>query len=145
MELGTAKDSPASQWQQSVINGGKYLLAAALGLTGGVMVTRRFHRHLEFDADRTGAILAQDPQAMIRGLQQVHKEWESQPVEYQKQLQSQIQNRSAWEKVWHYVFKSYPTELERFERLNRMTKQDLESLPALLQKLESSVAHSVRL
>jgi Zn-dependent protease with chaperone function len=132
----------ANKWKQSVVSAGKYLVAAALGLGAGALVSRHMRMHMEFDADRTAAILVKDPEAIVRGLQRILEDWRQLP-ELQLQVRKQVGQWNVWDKIQHRIFNAYPTEAERFARLRALTKEELNSIPATIFSPTHAVAESL--
>lgn len=105
--------------QKSILEAGRYAAAAALGLAGGGLVTRNLMLELEYDADRTGALLAKDPQAMIRSLKSFEEYLRAMP---QAEQLKQLSAISITDILKGLTVQAHPATELRIARLERMCK-----------------------
>src|SRR5262249_18954333 len=104
------------------INTGRYLLMGALGFGGGLLLTRGMARHLEFDADRMGALLTgssvDEYAAMLNKLGAGVRKISREEMSHKPELTTVAEKikdymASKWKDLMRATVDAHPTNAER--------------------------------
>lgn len=125
-----------SNSKKQTVEAGRYVAAGALGLAAGAQVTRNLMLQLEYEADRVGAQMAKDPQAMISSLNAFYSHLQKMPRDKLIEQHKQI---TVLDHLSGYTIHAHPDVASRVRRLEEMIVKDA---PArLAHSAEQVISH----
>jgi Zn-dependent protease with chaperone function len=121
---------------KSALSAIDYLLAGGAGFAGGALVTRQKMLALEYDADRTAALLVKDPEAMIRSLETFYDYSKKMPLAERRAFESELQKESSLLTALSFkIIHAHPSLEERTQALRKLGKSMALGLEKTFQHL----------